>query len=165
VRVRGAREHNLKNVDVDIPDSLLVFPGSLRLRKIIPGLQDAVRPRPSVGVWSRYRLMPGACSTRWRCRRSTRSSVGSVTRSRICCECCTPGREIIRGANPAYAESFSPNTPEGACPNCHGIGRIHDVSERSLVPDDKLNIRERPVAVWPTAWQVQPAGHPGNRWL
>src|SRR6185312_6738290 len=54
-----------------------------------------------------------------------------------------------------YAESFSPNTPEGACPNCHGIGRVHEVSERSLVPDDKLTIRERAVAAWPTAWQGQ----------
>jgi excinuclease ABC subunit A len=54
-----------------------------------------------------------------------------------------------------YAESFSPNTPEGACPNCHGIGRVHDVDERTLVPDDKLTIRERAVAAWPTAWQGQ----------
>ena len=52
-------------------------------------------------------------------------------------------------------KSFSPNTPEGACPNCHGIGRVHDVSERSLVPDDRLTIRERAVAAWPTAWQGQ----------
>jgi excinuclease ABC subunit A len=54
-----------------------------------------------------------------------------------------------------YAESFSPNTPEGACPNCHGIGRVHDVTEKSLVPDDRLSIRERAVAAWPTAWQGQ----------
>ena len=54
-----------------------------------------------------------------------------------------------------YAESFSPNTPEGACPNCHGIGRVHEVSERTLVPDDTMTIRERAVAAWPTAWQGQ----------
>jgi excinuclease ABC subunit A len=54
-----------------------------------------------------------------------------------------------------YAESFSPNTPEGACPNCHGIGRVHEVDERSLVPDDRLTIRERAVAAWPSAWQGQ----------
>ena len=54
-----------------------------------------------------------------------------------------------------YAESFSPNTPEGACPNCHGIGRVHEVTERSLVPDDSLAIRERAIAAWPTAWQGQ----------
>jgi excinuclease ABC subunit A len=54
-----------------------------------------------------------------------------------------------------YAESFSPNTPEGACPSCHGIGRVHAVTEHSLVPDDRLTIRERAIAAWPTAWQGQ----------
>src|SRR6201996_4289885 len=58
-------------------------------------------------------------------------------------------------ARESYAESFSPNTPEGACPNCHGIGRIHEVTEHSLVPDDSLTIRERAIAAWPTAWQGQ----------
>jgi excinuclease ABC subunit A len=60
-----------------------------------------------------------------------------------------------RGQPLLYAESFSPNTPEGACPHCHGIGRIHDVTERTLVPDDSLTIRERAVAAWPSAWQGQ----------
>jgi excinuclease ABC subunit A len=60
-----------------------------------------------------------------------------------------------RGQPLLYAESFSPNTPEGACSNCHGIGRVHGVDERSLVPDDTLTIRDRAVAAWPTAWQGQ----------
>jgi excinuclease ABC subunit A len=60
-----------------------------------------------------------------------------------------------RGQPLLYAESFSPNTPEGACPNCHGIGRVHDVTEKSMVPDDSLTIRERAIAAWPTAWGGQ----------
>src|SRR6202041_1360058 len=53
------------------------------------------------------------------------------------------------------AESFSTNTPEGACPRCHGLGRIYDVTERSMVPDDSLTIRQRAIAAWPTAWGGQ----------
>jgi excinuclease ABC subunit A len=60
-----------------------------------------------------------------------------------------------RGQPLLYAESFSPNTPEGACPNCHGIGRVHEVTAQSLVPDDRLTIRERAVAAWPSACQGQ----------
>jgi excinuclease ABC subunit A len=54
-----------------------------------------------------------------------------------------------------YAESFSPNTPEGACPRCHGLGRIYEVTEKSMVPDDSLTIRQRAIAAWPTAWGGQ----------
>jgi excinuclease ABC subunit A len=42
-----------------------------------------------------------------------------------------------------YAEAFSPNTPEGACPECHGHGRIYTVTEQSMVPDPSLTTRER----------------------
>ncbi|HET7457720.1 MAG TPA: excinuclease ABC subunit UvrA, partial [Gemmatimonadaceae bacterium] len=38
---------------------------------------------------------------------------------------------------------------------CHGLGRIYDATEHSMVPDDSLTIRERAVAAWPTAWQGQ----------
>ena len=41
-----------------------------------------------------------------------------------------PGQALL------YAESFSPNTPEGACPTCHGLGRVYDVTEKTMVPDD-----------------------------
>jgi excinuclease ABC subunit A len=54
-----------------------------------------------------------------------------------------------------YAEDFSPNTAQGACPTCHGLGYIYDVTERSMVPDESLSIRERAIASWPPAWQGQ----------
>jgi excinuclease ABC subunit A len=54
-----------------------------------------------------------------------------------------------------YAEDFSPNTPQGACPECHGLGRVYEVDEASMVPDPSLTIRERAVASWPLAWQGQ----------
>ena len=52
-----------------------------------------------------------------------------------------------------YANSFSPNTPEGACPRCHGIGRVFEVTEQLLVPDDSKTIRDGAIAAWPPAWQ------------
>ncbi len=37
--VHGAREHNLKNIDVTIPrDKLVVLTGPFRLGKVLPGL-------------------------------------------------------------------------------------------------------------------------------
>ena len=60
-----------------------------------------------------------------------------------------PGQPLL------YAESFSPNTPEGACARCHGLGRVYEVTEQSMVPDDSLSIRERAIAAWPPAWHGQ----------
>src|SRR5207237_8374904 len=51
-----------------------------------------------------------------------------------------------------FAEDFSPNMPQGACPHCHGLGRVFEVSEKAMVPDDSLTIRERAIAAWPPAW-------------
>ena len=39
--------------------------------------------------------------------------------------------------------------------DCHGLGKIHRVTEATLVPDPSLSIRERAVAAWPGAWQGQ----------
>jgi excinuclease ABC subunit A len=50
---------------------------------------------------------------------------------------------------------FSPNTAVGACPECHGLGRAHRVTEALMVPDPSLTIRERAIAAWPGAWQGQ----------
>jgi excinuclease ABC subunit A len=57
------------------------------------------------------------------------------------------------GAPRLDSDAFSPNTPAGACPECHGLGRVHHATEASLVPDPSLSIRERAIAAWPGAWQ------------
>lgn len=57
------------------------------------------------------------------------------------------------GAERLDSDSFSPNTAVGACPECHGLGRIHRTDEELLVPDPSLSIREGAIAAWPGAWQ------------
>src|SRR5580704_15143151 len=101
-------------------------------------------------------LPPAVALQQQRGSPTTRSSVGSVTTlSNLLRMLYSRAGDYPKKQPLLYAESFSPNTPEGACPNCHGIGRVHAVSERSLVPDERLTIRERAVAAWPTAWQGQ----------
>ena len=63
--------------------------------------------------------------------------------------------DYLAGQSLLYAESFSPNTPQGACPKCHGIGRIYDATEQSMVHDPSLTIRERAITAWPPAWHGQ----------
>ena len=38
IKIRGANEHNLKNISVDIPrNELVAFDRTFRLRKVFPG--------------------------------------------------------------------------------------------------------------------------------
>jgi excinuclease ABC subunit A len=176
VQVRGAREHNLKDVDVDIPrNALVVFSGisgsgksSLAFGTIFAEAQrryfESVAPYarrlidqagvPDVDAITG--LPPAVALQQQRGASNTRSSVGSVTTL----------SSLVRmmysraGAYPAgqpmlYAEDFSPNTPQGACPACHGLGYVYDVTEGIMVPDPSLSIRERAIASWPPAWQGQ----------
>ncbi len=176
VRIRGAREHNLKNIDVDIPrDALVVFSGvsgsgksslafgtvyaeaqrryfesvSPYARRLIDQVGvpdfDAIDGLPPAVALQQQRGTPGA-----------RSSVGSVTTlSSLVRMLYSRAGSYPPGQPMLYAEDFSPNTPQGACPECHGLGRRFEVTERSLVPDDSLTIRERAVAAWPPAWHGQ----------
>jgi excinuclease ABC subunit A len=176
VRVRGAREHNLKNVDVDIPrDALVVFTGvsgsgksSLAFGTLYAEAQrryfESVAPYArrlidQVGVPAVDRidgLPPAVALQQQRGTPSTRSSVGSVTTlSSLLRLLYSRAGSYPVGQPMLYAEDFSPNTPQGACPHCHGLGTVYEVTERSLVPDDSLTIRERAVAAWPPAWHGQ----------
>jgi excinuclease UvrABC ATPase subunit len=54
-----------------------------------------------------------------------------------------PRRYLPTGATERLdSDAFSPNTAVGACPDCHGLGRIHRVTEETLVLDPSLTIRE-----------------------
>jgi len=176
VTVKGAREHNLKNIDVSIPrDALVVFTGisgsgksSLAFGTLYAEAQrrylDSVSPYarrlfnqmaiPEVD--SIEGLPPAVALQQQRGSVSTRSSVGSVTTlSNLLRMLYSRAGKYPAGQPIIYAEAFSPNTPEGACPQCHGLGKVYEVTEKSMVPDDALTIRERAVAAWPLAWQGQ----------
>jgi excinuclease ABC subunit A len=176
VRVRGAREHNLQDVDVDVPrDALVVFSGvsgsgksSLAfgtiyaeaqrryLESVSPYARRLIDQAGVPDVDSIDGLPPAVALQQQRGTPSTRSSVGSVTTissllrmlySRV--GHYPPGQPML------FAEDFSPNTPQGACPHCHGQGRVYDATEASMVPDDSLTIRDRAIAAWPPAWHGQ----------
>jgi excinuclease ABC subunit A len=176
VRVVGARDHNLKNVNVDVPrDKLVVFTGisgsgksSLAFGTLYAEAQR--RYFESVSPYAR-RLMdqiavpdvdsieglpPAIALQQQRGASSARSSVGSITAlSNLLRMLYSRVGDYPRGAAMLYAEDFSPNTPQGACPDCHGLGHVYDVTEAAMVPDDLLTIRERAIAAWPPAWHGQ----------
>jgi excinuclease ABC subunit A len=176
VQVRGARQHNLKDVDVDIPrDALVVFTGvsgsgksSLAFGTLYAEAQR--RYLESVSPYARRLfdqmavpevdaidgLPPAVALQQQRGGVTTRSSVGSVTTiSSLLRMLYSRTGDYPPGLAMLHAEDFSPNTPEGACPTCHGLGRVYEVTEASMVPDPSLTIRERAVAAWPSAWQGQ----------
>ncbi len=176
VRVRGAREHNLKNIDVAIPrEALVVFTGvsgsgksSLAfgtlyaeaqrryLESVSPYARRLFHQMPVPEVDEIDGLPPAVALQQQRGSPTTRSSVGSVTTlSNLLRMLYSRAGDYPPGQPLLYAESFSPNTPEGACPKCHGLGRLYDATEASMVPDPSLSIRERAIAAWPPAWHGQ----------
>src|SRR4026208_508788 len=173
VHVRGAVENNLKNVDVEIPrDALVAFTGvsgsgksSLAFGTLYAEAQR--RYLESVAPYARRLfhqmgvpevdeiegLPPAVALQQQRGTPTTRSSVGSVTTlSNLLRMLYSRAGDYPPGQELLYAESFSPNTPEGACPQCHGLGRIYDVTARLMVPDDTKSIRQGAIAAWPPAW-------------
>src|SRR5476651_1181705 len=176
VHVRGASEHNLKNVDVDIPrDAMVVFTGvsgsgksSLAFGTLYAEAQrryfESVAPYArrlidQVGVPevdSIEGLPPAVALQQQRGTPNAGSSVGSVTTLSSLVRMLYSRTGTYPAKQPMlFAEDFSPNTVQGACPTCHGLGRVYEVTEQSMIPDDSLTIRERAVAAWPPAWHGQ----------
>ncbi|MFH9706442.1 ATP-binding cassette domain-containing protein [Streptomyces luteogriseus] len=174
VRVRGAREHNLRGVDVDIPrDVLAVFTGvsgsgksSLAFGTIYAEAQrryfESVAPyarrlihqvgAPKVGEITG--LPPAVSLQQRRAAPTSRSSVGTVTNlSNSLRMLFSRAGTYPPGAERLDSDAFSPNTAVGACPECHGLGRVHRTSEELMVPDPSLSIRDGAIAAWPGAWQ------------
>ncbi|WP_309094301.1 excinuclease ABC subunit UvrA [Streptomyces sp.] len=174
VRVRGAREHNLRGVDVDVPrNALAVFTGvsgsgksSLAFGTIYAEAQrryfESVAPyarrlihqvgAPKVGEITG--LPPAVSLQQQRAAPTSRSSVGTVTNlSNSLRMLFSRAGTYPPGAGRLDSDAFSPNTAAGACPECHGLGRVHRTTEESLVPDPSLSIREGAIAAWPGAWQ------------
>ncbi|MEU9609228.1 excinuclease ABC subunit UvrA [Streptomyces sp. NPDC048057] len=174
VRVRGAREHNLRNVDVDVPrDALVVFSGvsgsgksSLAFGTLYAEAQrryfESVAPYArrlihQVGapeVAEITGLPPAVSLEQRRSSPSSRSSVGTVTTlSNSLRMLYSRAGDHPPGAPRLDSDAFSPNTAAGACPQCQGLGLVHETDEDLLVPDPSLSVREGAVAAWPGAWQ------------
>ncbi|MGP4032916.1 excinuclease ABC subunit UvrA [Pseudarthrobacter sp. 1C304] len=174
VRVRGARENNLRNVDVDVPrDAIVAFTGvsgsgksSLAFGTIYAEAQrryfESVAPyarrliqqghNPKVEMITG--LPPAVALQQRRGTPSSRSTVGTVTTlSNSLRMLFSRAGSYPDGASQLDSDAFSPNTAAGACPECHGLGIAHTVTESSLVPDPSLSIRDGAIAAWPGAWQ------------
>ena len=174
VRVRGARENNLRNVDVDVPrDAIVAFTGvsgsgksSLAFGTIYAEAQrryfESVAPyarrliqqghNPKVELISG--LPPAVALQQRRGAPSSRSTVGTVTTlSNSMRMLFSRAGTYPAGSTQLDSDAFSPNTAAGACRECHGLGVAHTVTESSLVPDPSLSIRDGAIAAWPGAWQ------------
>ncbi|MEO6199843.1 MAG: excinuclease ABC subunit UvrA [Cryobacterium sp.] len=175
VRVRGARENNLRNVDVDVPrDAIVAFTGvsgsgksSLAFGTIFAEAQrrffESVAPYARRLIQQGHTphvdeitgLPPAVALQQRRGTPSSRSTVGTLTTlsNSLRMLYSRAGTYPPDATARLESDSFSPNTAMGACPECHGLGSAHTVTESSLVPDSSLSIRDGAIAAWPGAWQ------------
>jgi excinuclease ABC subunit A len=174
VRVRGARENNLRAVDVDLPrDSFVVFTGvsgsgksSLAFgtlyaeaqrryfESVAPYARRLIQQVTAPKVEEVTGLPPAVALQQRRGAPSSRSTVGTLTTlSNLLRLLFSRAGTYPRGLGHLEAEAFSPNTAAGACPECHGLGLVHRATEDTMVPDRTLSIRDGAIAAWPGGWQ------------
>lgn len=174
IQIRGARQNNLQGINLDIPrGSLVAFTGVSGSGKssiafgtiyaeaqrryfesIAPYARRLIAQLPSPRVSDIAGLPPAVALQQRRGEPTSRSSVGTLTTlSNLLRMLYSRAGNYPDGVARLDSDAFSPNTPEGACSSCHGIGVVHTVSENSLVPDPSLSIRAGAIAAWPGAWQ------------
>ncbi|WP_248782426.1 ATP-binding cassette domain-containing protein [Saccharothrix syringae] len=154
IRVTGAREHNLANVDVEIPKrrltvvtgvsgsgkSSMVFDtiaveGQRQLNDTLPAFVRSFLPssaRPAVDL---IEHLPATIAVDQRpLTGGRRSTVGTITDI-------APLLRLLfsRAGEPfvGYADAFSFNMPAGMCPECEGFGEVVDVDLDRFLDRDK----------------------------
>jgi excinuclease UvrABC ATPase subunit len=107
MKVRGAKTHNLKNVDVDIPLGVLVVVTGVAGSGKSSLIHGSVSPREGVVTIDQTAI-----------RGSRRSNPATYT------DLLEPIRKAFAKANNVKPALFSANS-EGACPTCNGNGVIY----------------------------------------
>jgi excinuclease UvrABC ATPase subunit len=154
IRVRGARENNLKNISVELPKRrLTVFTGvsgsgksslvfgtiaaeSQRLinetySAFVQGFMPSLA-RPDVDVLEG--LTTAIIVDQERMGANSRSTVGTATDAHAMLRIVF-SRLGVPSAGPAFHYSF--NLPAGACPRCEGMGQVSDINLDELFDRDK----------------------------
>ncbi|MFI9585693.1 ATP-binding cassette domain-containing protein [Streptomyces sp. NPDC052236] len=178
IQVRGARENNLQNVDIDLPKRrLTVFTGvsgsgksSLVFGTIAAESQRLINETytaflqsfmPSLGrpdVDALHNLSAAIVVDQERMGANSRSTVGTAT------DAYTMLRIIFsRLGTPHIGTSgaFSFNVPEGMCPKCEGLGQVTDIDVDRLVDRSKslnegaISVPGHAVDSWP--WSIMAA--------
>ena len=154
IKIKGARQNNLKNISIDIPrNKIVVFTGlsgsgksSLVFETITAEAQRQLYDTFSTFARSRLpkfdqadydaieNLSPVILLEQKRIVGNSRSNVGTLSEissflkllfSRI-------GQPFVGMSN-----HFSPNSPEGMCPTCGGLGSVADLNIDQVIDWDK----------------------------
>ncbi|MGD2017197.1 MAG: excinuclease ABC subunit UvrA, partial [Planctomycetota bacterium] len=162
LRIRGAREHNLQGVDLDLErgqwvavtgvsgsgKTSLVFETLVRegQRRYLGAL--SARARQFFGKLGRAEvdqvegLPPAIAMGSADARASVRSTVGTLTGTLDLLRLLYARAATEPGGVELTRSHFSFNHPDGACPRCGGSGVEDEVSEDLLVEDATRSIRD-----------------------
>lgn len=173
ISIRGARLHNLRNVDVDFPRNRLVavtgvsgsgksslafgtIHGEAQRRyfeSVAPFARRLIGSATNPQVESVDGLPPSVALEQNTSAGGARSTVGTVsTMSNTVRLLFSRTGDYPDTVEHLAAESFSPNTTAGMCPTCQGTGITYEPTESSMVPDDSLTINDGAIKAWPGAW-------------
>lgn len=173
ISIRGARLHNLRDVDVDLPRNRLVavtgvsgsgksslafgtIHGEAQRRyfeSVAPFARRLIGSATNPQVESVDGLPPSVALEQSTSAGGARSTVGTVSAmSNTVRLLYSRTGDYPADVGHLAAENFSPNTTAGMCPTCQGTGITYEPTEASMVPDDSLTINEGAIKAWPGAW-------------